>query len=443
MNRILYFMLLFTTAIFGQKNTSFSLLEAQDFALKNHLSIKNSALAIQKSEEQKKEYLAIGLPQVSANSGFNNFINLPVQVVSAKFLNPNANEGEVVSFKGGTDYSLLGNIQVNQLLFNGSYFVALSASRVLIDMQKTLDLQTKEDVVFNVSQAYHLAVVAKENLIFVDSMFLLSKKLLEKQKSFFEVGVITQEDLDQMNYTVLLTKNAQESSKLQYNNALALLKLAMFLPLDQEISLSEVTSDLLKKSLLSQGGFISDNFNLKILEKQISLDKLDLKNKKMAFLPILKAQFQHSYVAYRNELNFFANQSWYPQTSWGIQFSIPIYSSGSGSAIISQSKIKLMQDENTLKITEQALKMQEIQASNNFIGAKQKLALQEENIELAGKIYANSLLKEKIGKETSIVVTQKYNQLMIAQSQYIGSMVELFQAKLTLDKLHNQILTIK
>jgi hypothetical protein len=102
-----------------------------------------------------------------------------------------------------------------------------------------------------------------------------------------------------------------------------------------------------------------------------------------------------------------------------------------------------MQDQNTLKITEQALKMQEIQASNNFIGAKQKLALQKENIELAGKIYANTLLKEKIGKESSIVVTQKYNQLMIAQSQYIGSMVELFQSKITLDKLYNQILTTK
>ena len=310
-------------------------------------------------------------------------------------------------------------------------------------MQKTLDLQTKEDVVFNVSQAYHLAAVAKENLIFVDSMLLLSEKLLEKQKSFFEVGVITQEEVDQMNYAVLSAKNAYESSKLQYNNALAILKLAMFLPLEQEISLTETTSDLLKKSLLTEGGFITDNFNLKILEKQILLDKLDLKNKKMAFLPILKAQFQHSYVAYRNELNFFANQYWYPQTSWGIQFSIPIYSSGSGRAIISQSKIKLMQDQNTLKITEQALKMQEIQASNNFIGAKQKLALQKENIELAGKIYSNTLLKEKIGKESSIVVTQKYNQLMIAKSQYISSMVELFQSKITLDKLYNQILTTK
>ena len=443
MNKLLCFLLLISTTIFGQNNMSYSLLEAQDFALNNHLNIKNSDLAIQKSEEQKKEYLAIGLPQITANSGFNNFINLPVQVVSAKFFNPNATEDQVATFKGGTDYSLLGNVQVNQLLFNGTYFVAIAASKALIDLQKTGALQTKDDVVFNVSQAYHLAAVAKENLRFTDSMLLITALLLEKQKSILEVGVIIQEEVDQMNYAYLCAKNTHASSELQFNNAMALLKMAMFLPFDQEISLKESTSELLLKSNLSLSGLLSNNLTLQILQKQILLDKLDIRNKKMAVIPILKAQFQHSYVAYRNELNFFSNQAWYPQTSWGIQLSMPIYTSGSNRAIISQSKIKLMQDENTLKIAEQALKMQEIQAMNNLIGAKQRLELQKENIELAGKIYANTLIKEKIGKESSIVVTQKYNQLMIAQSQYIGSMVELFQAKLSLDKLYNQILTIK
>jgi outer membrane protein TolC len=74
------------------------------------------------------------------------------------------------------------------------------------------------------------------------------------------------------------------------------------------------------------------------------------------------------------------------------------------------------------------------------LGAQQKMQLQQENIRLAGKIYDNSILKQQIGKENSINVTQKYNQLMIAQSQYVGSLVDVFQSKLTLDKLYNQIL---
>ncbi len=443
MIKILFFLLLVSTSIFSQKNTSYSLLEAQDFALNNHLSIKNSALAIEKAQEQKKEYLAIGLPQVSANSGFNNFVNLPVQVVSAKFINPNASDDQTIAFKAGTDYSLLGNVQVNQLLFNGSYFVALEAAKVLIEMQKTLDLQTKEEVVFNVSSAYHLASVAKENMIFVDSLLFITSQLLDKQKSILEIGLITQEEVDQMNFAFLSARNAQTSSKLQYENALSLLKMAMFLPFESELEINETPLQLLEKSNLSLTGLLSNNFTLQILNKQILLDKMDLRNKKMAFLPVLKAQFQHSYVAYRNEINFFANQPWYSQTSWGIQFSMPIYSSGSGKAIISQSKIKLMQDENTLKITEQALKMQETQTMNNYIGASQKLDLQKENLTLAGKIYSNSIIKQKIGKESNFEVTQKYNQLMISQAQYIGTMLELIQAKLSLDKLYNQILITK
>ena len=443
MIKILFFLLLVSTSIFSQKNTSYSLLEAQDFALNNHLSIKNSALAIEKAQEQKKEYLAIGLPQVSANSGFNNFVNLPVQVVSAKFINPNASDDQTIAFKAGTDYSLLGNVQVNQLLFNGSYFVALEAAKVLIEMQKTLDLQTKEEVVFNVSSAYHLASVAKENMIFVDSLLFITSQLLDKQKSILEIGLITQEEVDQMNFAFLSARNAQTSSKLQYENALSLLKMAMFLPFESELEINETPLQLLEKSNLSLTGLLSNNFTLQILNKQILLDKMDLRNKKMSFLPVLKAQFQHSYVAYRNEINFFANQPWYSQTSWGIQFSMPIYSSGSGKAIISQSKIKLMQDENTLKITEQALKMQETQTMNNYIGASQKLDLQKENLTLAGKIYSNSIIKQKIGKESNFDVTQKYNQLMISQAQYIGTMLELIQAKLSLDKLYNQILITK
>ena len=50
MNKLLCFLLLISSTIFGQNNTSYSLLDAQDFALKNHLSIKNSELAIQKSK---------------------------------------------------------------------------------------------------------------------------------------------------------------------------------------------------------------------------------------------------------------------------------------------------------------------------------------------------------------------------------------------------------
>lgn len=99
-----------------------------------------------------------------------------------------------------------------------------------------------------------------------------------------------------------------------------------------------------------------------------------------------------------------------------------------------------MKNENNLKQLEQSLQFQELQFRNNVRGAKNKLELQEQNVALAKSIYQNEIIKEQIGKGNSITITQKHNQLMMAQSQYIGSMVELFQSQLSLDKLYNKIL---
>jgi outer membrane protein TolC len=67
------------------------------------------------------------------------------------------------------------------------------------------------------------------------------------------------------------------------------------------------------------------------------------------------------------------------------------------------------------------------------------LLLQEANIELAKKIYENAIVKEQIGKGNSIVVSQKYNQLILSQAQYVGAVLDYFNAQLNLNKLYNNL----
>ena len=100
----------------------------------------------------------------------------------------------------------------------------------------------------------------------------------------------------------------------------------------------------------------------------------------------------------------------------------------------------MLKDQNSVEQLENSLKFQEIQLQNNLRGAQNKLELQEQNVVLAKNIYANSLTTESIGKGSSIVVTQKQNQLMVAHSQYLGAIMELLQTQLELDKLYNKIL---
>lgn len=442
-NQLIIWAIIFVSGnLVAQEATGFTLDEAKDYALDNHLSVKNGYLDIEIAKKQSLEATSMGLPQVSINGSFSNFLNLPVQVVDASFINPNAQPGETISFRAGTDYSATGSLQASQLLFNGSYIVGLQVSKFFINVSETALQQSQEEVVFNVIQAYQIASVGKENLAFVDSMVHVTNRLVEEQRVYLELGLMDQESIDQLEYSLLSATNARTMAKIQYENAITLLKLTMGFPMNQELQLTESADELMKKQSLKETveNGIQNNLTLQLVQKQKTLSEYNLKNYKYSQYPTLSAVFQHQYNAFRNEFNFFANEKWYPQTMWGLQLSIPIVSGGQKYAQIQQAKIKVMKDENAIKQLEQTLMMQEIQFQNNLLGAQQILELQLKNIELASKIYTNSITKRDIGKVNSIEVTQKYNQLIAAQSQYVGSLIDVFNAKLTIDKLYNQLL---
>ncbi|MCT4560931.1 MAG: TolC family protein [Crocinitomicaceae bacterium] len=423
----------------GQEKSTFSLSEAKEYALEHHVSVRNSALDTEIAIQKKNETRGIGLPQVNLNGTFNNFINLPVQVVSATFINPNAAPGETISFRAGTDYNSTGTMQVNQILFNGSYLVGLQVSKQYVDFSSTLEKQSQEEVAFSVIQAYNLAAVAKDNLQFVDSLVVITQELVDKQKNYLELGLMKQEDMDQLNYSLLTAKNAQTSAKNQYKNAMVMLKLTMNYPLESPLEISQSSDELMRSNNVAKGN-LEDNMGLQILQKQMMLNTYSLKNEKFSRLPTLNGFFQQSYNAYRNEFDFFTNNEWFQQTFWGLQLNIPIYSGGQGYARIKQAELEVKKNENSIEQLQHALKVQEIAARNNLSSALDQFEMQSANVELAGKIYNNALIKEKIGSESSIVVTQKYNQLLMAQTQLTAAKIEVFNAKLELEKLYNQIL---
>jgi outer membrane protein TolC len=416
-----------------------TLLDAKEYALKNHLTIANSNLEYDKAIHQKKEYLASGMPEANITGAFNQFINLPVQVLPISFFNPTAPDDEIIAFRAGTEFNSNASLQVNQLLFDGSYFVGIQASKLLIELQRLQKTQSREEVLFAVVDAYHIAAVAKENRSFADTIYQLTSALETKQKKVLRLGLITQEELDQLTFAVFSSKNAYENAELQYSNAVALLKYSMNYPQDSSLMISNSLSDLELESSHFALGSIDDNSVLPILQTQIQLSQCNVRNNKAGFLPSVSAYFQQSYNAYRTSFDFFEDKPWYSQTNWGVQMKIPVFSSGKGRAIVKQSEIKLMQDENNFQLTKHGLQLQEVQLKNTLQSALKKRALQKENSRLAEKIYKNALNKEKIGNGNNVLVTQKLNQVMIAQAEYTASLIEVYRTKLELDKLYNKL----
>lgn len=424
------------STLFAQQ---FSLFEAQTYAIENIEKLKRKELDLEIAKKRVIETRAIGLPQVSSKFDFNNFLNIPVQVVDGAFI---GQPGQLVSFRAGTDYNASAGVTVSQLLFDGSYIIGLQVSNFYTEFVEGSIHKTKEEVLFDVTRAYELCLVSEANMHFLDSLVEGTSRLLNQQTELYELGLIEKESVDQVEFALIQAQTNQSAANYSYQNAIALLKMNMAYPMQEAIELTSELESIVEEAINIplDAGSINDNIDLDLLKKRKVLSEYDLKNTKMANLPRLSAFFNHQYNYFSNEFDLFdTSNEWFSQTLVGISLAIPIVSSGQRWSKTQQAKLAVEQDEYAISELERALQMQEIQYKNDFDKALQQMKLQEKNVALAKRIYENALVKAEIGKENSLVVTQKYNQLVAAQTQYVGAMLDVFNARLNIDKLYSRL----
>jgi len=444
MRRILILLtILLSNQLFGQDKTTFSLAEAEEFSVTNSQKIKNVQLDLEITEKKVWETIAIGLPQVNAEGTFNNMIDIPTSVVDATIFNPTAPPGTLMEFQMGQPYNVSGTINVNQLLFDGSYIVGLQFSKFYKKMAQTNIDKTTVDIKMMVREAYYNVLVANKNTILMDSIQLSTKTLWEQTKVFYENGFILKEDLDQLELAYNRISVNKTNAESQLNIAKNLLKLQMGYDLKNKIELSENLDDLVTQ--ISEANptlkpfTLENNFDYIMVNQKLQLDEFALKNEKAKYLPSIGAFLTHSQNAYRGEFDFFDNGgAWYPTTIWGVGVKVPILSSGQRFVKVQQAKIVLEQDKNTITDLKNGLKFQELQLKTSYKSAYKMMGLEEKNIALAKSIYMNSVNKKKEGAVNALNVTQMQNQLLQAEGSYINAVMQVLKYKIELDKLFNE-----
>ncbi|MEN8867788.1 MAG: TolC family protein, partial [Flavobacteriales bacterium] len=134
-----------------------------------------------------------------------------------------------------------------------------------------------------------------------------------------------------------------------------------------------------------------------------------------------------------------SGQPWFPTTIWGLNLSVPIFSSGSRSSKVSQAKIQLKQTENSLSQLEKGLSIQTLSAKTNYDNAFDTYTTSKEAVAISKKIYNNYQIKFKEGLITSLDLSQIQTQYLSTQTQYIQAMYNLVSAKIELDKITNKL----
>jgi outer membrane protein TolC len=294
-------------------------------------------------------------------------------------------------------------------------------------------------VVKEVSNAYFLVLVAKENLDLLDKSYgTLNQNLLETQ-ALLKEGFVEETDVDQLNLLLSDIETKKIESKNQYDIALKMLQLSMGLDVDKTVVLLDNLNsvlNLINLAQLEQSTFNAlNNPDFKVLQVQEELLKLDVRRYKMERLPSLGAFYQMSAQAYQVKYDFYRNADWLSSQTAGIQLKLPVFSSGMQGAKIAQAQIQLDKLRNSKSFIEKSLEIQ-FNNTKNTLQTKQQIFMNaQKNMVLAEKINNKTILKNKEGVASSFDILQSKNQLTEAQAKYIQSLFELLNTKAELDQI--------
>jgi outer membrane protein TolC len=430
--------LLIPGVVFSQN--TYTLQQAVEYAQTNNVQSKNAQIDLAIQQAKVKELLAIGLPQINGEAGFQNFITIPTTVIPAQAFNPMAPPDAIMAVQFGTDYNVTAGITATQLVFDGSYFVGLKAAKEVMNLQTTLNEKTSHDIRIEVMRAYYTAVVANENVKTIESTLTNLEKLRAETEAINKEGLIEKQDVDQFTLTVDNMRVNLQRAKNMRELAYKSLKMQMGMDVNADITLTQNADVLLADTSQVQSGAIdlTKTYDRMLLEKQLELNELNLRNKKMKALPSVGLFFSHQYSAMRFEFDIFENKPWYPTTVWGLKVSVPIFGSGRLAKSTEQSKLESEKIRNNMVAADEGLKLQHANAVLNMNFALQNMETQKRALELAGDIEKKTLVKYKEGVVGSMELNQAQMQYLSSQGNYIQALLNLFNARCEIEKLRTQ-----
>lgn len=426
--------ILVLTMLSSVAQESFTLTKAHTYALDNNKNITNAKLDQKSMESKIWEIKSSGLPQVNGSLEFQNFIDIPTQVLPANAFNPAAPADELVGLQFGTNYNATGGINVSQLLFSGNYIVGVQAIKASSQIYAQLTEKQEIDVKADVSEAFYTVLILKENKAILDSTLENMAKLYELTQKLVTEEVMIRTDAAQLELGVVQIENAISTLESQIILSKNLLKFQMGYPLASEIKL-EGTLD---PDLIQIGSVINpeNNIDYKMLTTQLELNQLSLKNTKANYLPTVSAFFSYQQQALRNEFNFFASgESWYPTTLWGVKISVPIFSSGQRNSQVEQAAIEVDKTEFSMEMLSEGLQLQILQAQTSYDVAIRKMEMHTRAQQIAAEVLKDKETLFKEGVATSIEITQAQSQLLTESTNYTNALFEMIKSKLTLEKL--------
>lgn len=422
----------------SKKSYSFSLQQAIEYALEYNYQSINSGRDVQSAKQKKLEATALGLPQINANVDFQNNFEIQKSVIPAEFFG--GNPGEFVEVAFGTKQNMNARATLSQLIFDGSYIVALQASKTYLEFYEKSKTKTDLEIKEMIINSYGNVLLSEESIGILKSNIASVEKTLFETEQTFKNGLTEEENVEQLNIRLTNLKSSLSYSSRLRDIAQNMLKINLGMELEDELTLTDDLKSLTALNLdlaLTNPEFnVSQNIDFTLMTNFVDQRNLELKLEKSRYLPSLGASLNYGYNAFGEDFSTFTDaDNWMNYSNLGLNLNVPIFSGFGRNARTQQAKIALEQAKTELSETEKRLKLEYLTTKSKFDFDVEQYFSSKQNLTLAERIEKKQNVKFTEGLSSSFEFTEAQRQLYTAQQDYLQAMVNVINSRAALEKI--------
>jgi outer membrane protein TolC len=401
-----------------------------------------SRLESKESVARTKEVRASLLPQADAVASLNDNLAIPVVMLPGEII---GQPGEMIPAELGVPYDAAVSVQLSQVIFNPALFTGIKAARSAEELMNLKSRMTKEQLIYDVASVYYDILHSEQQLKSISGNLDLQDSLYAKTVLRVKEDLAREIDRDRIKVNISDLKVKQEHLNTVVKQQIRYLQVLMGMPLNENISLdkavlTEINSP--EKALITDEDMLSQRTELALLKQQKHLNTLELKAVQMQYAPTLSFIASGAYQFQSEEFRLNNKESWFKSAFIGLRLNIPIFDGAAKHHNLTQIRLQRMMLDNDLHYAEQSVRMEQRNALSELTVSYKSVKSQEDNLQLAEKVFKQSRLLYQEGLYNVTDLLQTENSLHEAQTAHISEIIRFKKAELNLMKANGTLLEL-
>lgn len=433
MLRAAWVVAVFPLTLMGQK--PLSLQECVRLAFENRPDIQDAQLTLMHAKAQIKEGYSAYLPQVSASFTLDDNLKLPANVIPGGVLGP---EPVVVRF--GTTYAAFATGLAEQKIYDQSLITGFRAFKPALEAAVENIEKLRQEVAMEVATAYLQAAVLTLQSAPLDEIRQEYKKLLSIIELQAKEGFALSTDVERLRLALSNVEAQWQQLIVNREMALQKLKASMWVPETEPVSPDTGSVREMFRLQLTPPPFDPLRLpELKLLQKSIDIQKVQMLRVKHGYIPNLSAYARYGVQALNDQFGHLWSR-WFDFSSVGLRISIPVFDGLWRQSRYSQARIQWLQMQNQYKHSERLLKLQ----FENATFARKQSAIdvvqQEQTLHLARRLLLKSQTAFAQGQEPLTGVLNAEIQFQQALMNYHNALLMFLTSEIQLQKAAGRLL---